>query len=123
MAAVACEIVAPIAAGLTTTTTEVVAASAWGWAAEITPLPGLARAVFCDIQAERASCDLAPMELLNCLLGVFFFREPNESKASGAAGFAVLRDVDIHDLTNFTEELSKLFVRGGKVEVPYEYLV
>ena len=63
------------------------------------------------------------MELLNCLLGVLFGGEPNERKASGAARFAVLGDVDIHDLADFAKELAKLLVRRGKVEVPYEYLV
>jgi hypothetical protein len=31
--------------------------------------------------------------------------------------------VYVYDLTDFTEELAKLLVRRGKVEVPYEYLV
>ena len=63
------------------------------------------------------------MELLNCLLGVLFSSEPDERKASGAARFSVLWNVDIHDLANLAEDLTELFVRRGKVEVPYEYLV
>jgi len=31
--------------------------------------------------------------------------------------------VDVHHLADLTKELTKLLVRGGKVEVPYEYLV
>ena len=63
------------------------------------------------------------MELLNCLLGVLFSGEPNECEASGAACFAVLRNVDVHDLTDLAKDLTELLVRRGKVEVPYEYLV
>jgi hypothetical protein len=63
------------------------------------------------------------VQLLNCLLRVLFCGKPNERKASGAACFAVLGNVNIHHLANLTKELTKLLVRGGKVEVPYEYLV
>ncbi|MGB5192053.1 MAG: hypothetical protein WBN70_03665, partial [Polyangiales bacterium] len=82
-----------------------------------------ARAIFRDVQANCASSHLAPVELLNCLLGVLFGAEPNERKASGAACFAVLGNVNIHHLANLTKELTKLLICGGKVEVPYEYLV
>jgi hypothetical protein len=57
------------------------------------------------------------------LLGVVFFGEPNECEASGAPRLAVLWNVNINDLTELAEELTKLLVGGGKVEVPYEYLV
>jgi hypothetical protein len=63
------------------------------------------------------------VELLNRFFGVLFIGEPNECEASGAARFAVLGNVDIHDLADFAKELTKLLVRRGKVEVPYEYLV
>ena len=52
-----------------------------------------------------------------------FFGEPNECEASGAPRLAVLWNVNINDLTELAEELTKLLVGGGKVEVPYEYLV
>ena len=90
---------------------------------KIPPLAGLARAVFRNVQAQRAPGDLSPVELLNCLFGVLFSGEPNECKASGAACFAVLWNVDVHDLTDLAEDLTELLVRRGKVEVPYEYLV
>ena len=64
-----------------------------------------------------------PVELLNCLLGVVFFGEPNECEASRATRFAVLWNVNVNDLADFTEDFAKLFVGRGKVEVPYEYLV
>jgi hypothetical protein len=54
---------------------------------------------------------------------VFFLCEPDECEASGAACFAVLRNVNVHHLANLTKELTKLLICGGKVEVPYEYLV
>jgi len=63
------------------------------------------------------------VELLDCLLGVVFFREPNEREAPGATRFAVLGNVNVNDLADFTKDFTKLFVRRGKVEVPYEYLV
>ena len=62
------------------------------------------------------------MELLNGLLGLLFTGEPDECEASGAARLAVLWNVDIYDLANLAKDLTELFVRRGKVEVPYEYL-
>ena len=106
-----------------TAATEVVSASARGRAPEISPLTGRARAVLRDIEAQRAPCDFASVELLNRLLGVLFGSEPDEREASGAARFPVLWNVDVDDLTDLTKELTKLVVRRGKVEVPYEYLV
>ena len=63
------------------------------------------------------------MQRLDCFRSFISSREANEREASGAARFAVLGDVDIHDLADFAKELAKLLVRRGKVEVPYEYLV
>jgi hypothetical protein len=63
------------------------------------------------------------VELLNCLLGVVFFSEPNEREAAWATRLAVLGNVNVNDLADFTEDFAKLFVGRGKVEVPYEYLV
>jgi hypothetical protein len=62
------------------------------------------------------------MKLLDRLGGVLFCCEPNKCKAPGAAGFAVLWNVNVNYLADFSEELTKLFVGCGKVEVPYEYL-
>ncbi len=62
------------------------------------------------------------MELLDRLGGVLFRGEPNECEASRAPAFAVLWNVNVNDLTDLTEELTKLLVRRGEVEVPYEYL-
>jgi hypothetical protein len=103
--------------------TALVGAPAGGRTPEIAPLAGLAGAVFRDVQAQSAPGDLSPVELLNGLLGVLFSGESNERKASGAACFAVLWNVDVHDLTDLAEDLTELLVRRGKVEVPYEYLV
>jgi glycine cleavage system regulatory protein len=62
------------------------------------------------------------VELLDRLGGVLFCGEPNECEASGASAFTVLWNVNVNDLTDLTEELTKLLVRRGEVEVPYEYL-
>jgi hypothetical protein len=62
------------------------------------------------------------VELLDRLRGVLFSSEPNECEPSRPPTFAVLWNVNINDLTDFTEELTKLLVGGGEVEVPYEYL-
>jgi hypothetical protein len=108
---------------------EVASATATGISAstavrvEIAPLARGARAVFGDVEAQRAPADRTPVELLNCLLGVVFFGEPNECEAPRATRFAVLWNVNVNDLTDFTEDFAKLFVGRGKVEVPYEYLV
>lgn len=104
-------------------TTIVVAREAIGWrAAEIawpTCGPG---AVFSDIEPQFTATDLATVQLLDRLRGVLLSCEPNECEASGASAFAILGNVNINDLTDFTEELTKLLVRRGEVEVPYEYL-
>jgi hypothetical protein len=62
------------------------------------------------------------VELLDRLRGVLFSCEPNEGEAPGASAFTVLWNVNINDLTDLTEELTKLLICGGEVEVPYEYL-
>jgi hypothetical protein len=90
--------------------------------AKISPLSGWARAVLRDVEAERAPTDLASMELLNRLLRVLFSVEPNEREASGPSRLAVLGNVNVNDLADLSENLTELFVRRGKVEVPYEYL-
>ena len=94
-----------------------------GSRSEVSALPGLARAILCDVEAKRASSDLAAVKLLDGLLCMLLVGEPNERKASGAARFAVLGNVNIDDFANFSEQLTELLVRRGKVEVPYEYLV
>jgi len=62
------------------------------------------------------------VELLDRLGGVLFSCKPNECEAPGASTFAVLWNVNVNDLTDLTEELTKLLVRRREVEVPYEYL-
>jgi hypothetical protein len=62
------------------------------------------------------------VQLLDRLGGVLFSCEPNEFEASWASTLAVLGNVNVNDLTDLTEELTKLLVRRGEVEVPYEYL-
>ena len=89
---------------------------------EIPALPRRARAILCDVESERASSDLSAVELLDGLLCMLLDGEPNEREASGAARFAVLGNVNIDDFANFSEQLTELLVRRGKVEVPYEYL-
>ena len=123
VAAVAGEVVGSVAVGPWGSASEIAAASVRRRAAEVSALPGRTRAVFRDIEAQCAAPDLAPMELLDGLLGVFFSTEADEGKTPGTAGFAVFWNVNVHHLANFTKELTKLLVRRGKVEVPYEYLV
>jgi len=62
------------------------------------------------------------VDLLDRLGGVLFCSEPNECEASGASALAVLGNVNVNDLTDLTEELTKLLVGRGEVEVPDEYL-
>ncbi len=62
------------------------------------------------------------MELLDRHFRLLFRGEADESKASWSTRFAVLGDVNVGDLANLGEELAKLLVRRGKVQVPYEYL-
>jgi hypothetical protein len=102
---------------------EIAAPSVRRRAAKVSALPGRARAVFRDIEAQCAAPDLAPMELLDGLLGVFFRTEADEGKTPWTPGFAVFWNVNVHHLADFTKELTKLLVRRGEVEVPYEYLV
>jgi hypothetical protein len=90
---------------------------------EVSPLTRWARAVFRDVEAQWAPTDRSPVELLHCLLRVVFFGEPDEREAPRATRFAVLGNVNVNDLADFTEDFAKLFVGRGKVEVPYEYLV
>lgn len=53
---------------------------------------------------------------------MLFCCEPNEREASRASTLAVLGNVNVNDLSDLTEELTKLLVGCGEVEVPYEYL-
>jgi len=92
------------------------------WRSEVALLARRPGAVFSDIEPQVAATDFAPVELLDCLGGVLFRGEPNECEASGASAFTVLWNVNVNDLTDLTEELTKLLVRRGEVEVPYEYL-
>jgi|GEM_PF-3373977 len=62
------------------------------------------------------------MELLDRLGSMLVSGKPNEREAPGTAAFPVLWNVNINDLADLSEELTKLLVRRGKVEVPYEYL-
>ena len=89
---------------------------------EISAWTRRARAILCDIQAQGASADFPPMQLFDRLLGVVLGCKPDEREASRPSRFAVFRNVHVHDLPNFSEQLTKLFVRRCEVEVPYEYL-
>jgi hypothetical protein len=62
------------------------------------------------------------MEFLDRLSGMLFGCEPNECEAPGTSAFTVLWNVNVNDLTDLSEELTKLLICGGEVEVPYEYL-
>jgi hypothetical protein len=62
------------------------------------------------------------VKLFDGLRGVLFCCEPDECEPPGAAGLAVLWNVNVNDLADFSEELTQLLVGRGKVEVPYEYL-
>lgn len=94
-----------------------------GWrASEITSLTRRPWAVFSDIEPQITTPDFATVKLLDGLCGVLFCCEPDECEPPGAAGFAVLWNVNVNDLADFSEELTQLLVGRGKVEVPYEYL-
>ena len=54
---------------------------------------------------------------LGCMLLVC---ESYERESSRSPSLAVFWDVDIDDFTDFSEELTKLLVRGAVVEVPNE---
>jgi hypothetical protein len=124
VAAVAGEVVGSIAvASGVSASTEIIAPSARRRPAEVSAWPGRTRAVFRDIEAQCTAPDLAPVELLDCLLGMFFSAKADEGETPGTACFAVFWNMNVHHLANFTKELTKLLVRRGKVEVPYEYLV
>jgi hypothetical protein len=92
------------------------------WWPEIALLAWGPGAVFSDIEAQFAASDFVPVEFLYRLGGVLFSCEPNEREAPGASAFTVLWNVNVNDLTDFSEELTKLLIAGGEVEVPYEYL-
>jgi hypothetical protein len=62
------------------------------------------------------------VKLFDGLLGVLFRCKSDECEPPRAARFAVLWNVNVNDLTDFSEELTQLLVGRGKVEVPYEYL-
>jgi len=114
---------ATAAVAATVAATVVVAGEAVGRrATEIALLARGPGAVFCDIEAQFAATDLASVELLDSLGGMLFSSEPNECEASGASTLAVLGNVNVNDLTDLAKELTKLLVRRGEVEVPYEYL-
>ena len=110
---------AAIVAASAITTTVVVAIGGGPEIALRTRGPGT---VFRDIEPQFAATDFASVELLDRLGGVLFSSEPNECEASWASAFAVLGNVNINDLTDFSEELTKLLVCRAEVEVPYEYL-
>jgi len=94
-----------------------------GWrASEITSLTRRPWAVFSDIEPQITTADFATVKLFDGFRGVLFCCEPDECEPPGAAGFAVLWNVNVNDLTDFSEELTQLLVGRGKVEVPYEYL-
>jgi hypothetical protein len=108
----------------------VVAASAFastvvvaiGWGAEIALSARGPGTVFSDIEPQFTATDFASVHLLDRLGGVLFCSEPNEREASRASTLAVLGNVNVNDLSDLTEELTKLLVGCGEVEVPYEYL-
>jgi len=102
--------------------TVVVAREAIRWGAEIALLARGPGTVFSDIEPQFTATDFASVKLLDRLGGVFFCSEPNECEASRASTLTVLGNVNVNDLTDLTEELTKLLVRRGEVEVPYEYL-
>ncbi|MGB5415567.1 MAG: hypothetical protein WBN01_13060, partial [Polyangiales bacterium] len=91
-------------------------------AAEITALAGRPWPVFRDIEPQITPSDFATVKLFDGLRGVLFCCEPDECEPPGAAGLAVLWNVNVNDLADFSEELTQLLVGRGKVEVPYEYL-
>ncbi len=115
---------------VTTTTTVVAATTAAaavvvairGRTTEVALLTRRTRAVFSDIEPQVAATNLTSVELLDGLGGVPIICEPNECEASRASTLAVLWNVNVNDLTDLTKELTKLLVRRGEVEVPYEYL-
>jgi hypothetical protein len=102
--------------------TVVVACVGIRWWSEIALLARGPGAVFSDIEPQFAASDFVPVELLDRLGGVLFSCEPNECEPPGAPALTVLWNVNVNDLTDLSEELTKLLVCRAEVEVPYEYL-
>ena len=91
-------------------------------AAEITALTRGPWTVFRDIEPQITTTDFTTVELLDGLLRVLICCESDECEPPRAARFTVLWDVNVNNLSDFSEELTQLLVGRGKVEVPYEYL-
>jgi hypothetical protein len=53
---------------------------------------------------------------------VLFGSEADECETSRAARFAVLWNVNVNYLADFSEQIAQILVGRRKVEVPYEYL-
>lgn len=81
-----------------------------------------ARPILGDIQSKRSSSNLPPVELLDRLRRMPFLGKPHEREASGPARLAVLGNVNVHHFPDLAEELSKLLIGRGEVEVAYKYL-
>ena len=91
-------------------------------AAEITALTRGPWPVLRDVEPQITTTDFATVKLFDGLFGVLFRCESDECEPPRAARFAVLWNVNVNDLTDFSEELTQLLVGRGKVEIPYEYL-
>ena len=91
-------------------------------AAEITALTRGPWPVLRDVEPQITTTDFTTVKLLDGLLGVLFRCESDECEPPRAARFAVLWNVNVNDLADFSEELTQLLVGRGKVEIPYEYL-
>lgn len=89
---------------------------------EVSPRAGRTRPVLRNVQAQRTPADLTAVHLLDRLPCVLLRGESNEREAPRAARLAILRNVNVHDFPNFSEQRAKLFVRRCEIEVPYEYL-
>jgi hypothetical protein len=89
---------------------------------ELTPWSRRTGTVFCEVQAQGASTDFPSMQLLDRLFRLVLGCESDEGKTPGPAGLAVLRNMNVYDFPNLSEQLPKLIVCRCEVEVPYEYL-
>ena len=118
----AAAVVTPTAIEIATTWIATAIVAVGRRAAEITALTRGPWPVFRDIEPQITTADFTTVELLDGLLRVLICCESDECEPPRAARFTVLWDVNVNNLSDFSEELTQLLVGRGKVEVPYEYL-
>ncbi len=96
------------------------------WATRTAGTAGTATArsaVLCNVQTERTTTHFPTMNLLYGLGGMLLLCETHESETPGSTRFPIGRDVHVNHFTNFSEQLAKLLIGRGEVQVTYKDLV